>query len=139
MYRLLFLLLPLFLSAHAGAQECQNEEPENFSLFLYRFTGDKAFALGRSLYPLSVVEYRHGPDGAETEPPKRLALTREEDEKQPTIEAGIRENGLQSQVLASDFKSAIFEVYKDGSARATSYHFMRRGRCWYLREVQNHL
>lgn len=138
MHRLLLLLLSLILSAHAGAYECRTEELENFNLFLDRFTGDKAFAVGRSLYPLSVVDYRHGPDGIDPVPSKRSALAREEDEKLPTIEAHMRENGLISQVLVSDFKVAVVEVYKDGTDRATSYHFQRRGRCWYLREMQNH-
>lgn len=138
MRRLLLLLLSLTLCAHAGAQECQTEEPENFNLFLYRFTGDKAFAVGRSLYPLSVVEYRHGVDGMDARPLKQSLLAREEDEKLPTIEALIRENGLVSQVLAADFRAAVVEIYKDGADRATSYHFRRRGRCWYLHEVRNH-
>jgi hypothetical protein len=50
----------------------------------------------------------------------------------------MKDEGLESYVVARNFKAAVVEVYKDGTGWVMTYHFSRMGRCWYLRELQDH-
>jgi hypothetical protein len=138
MRRIFILLCCLSLSALSNAEECERTGKEDFSRFLTRFSIDKAFAVSRTVYPLNVVLWHHGLDGTDVEPPTRSLLTKEKDEATPSLGSYMSDNGLTSYVLAVESRAALVEVYRDGTNWVETFHFARNGRCWYLREFQDH-
>jgi hypothetical protein len=138
MRRIFILLCCLSLSAFASAEECKRTEKEDFSQFLTRFSGDKAFAVSRTVYPLNVVLWHHGLDGSDVAPPTRSLLAKEKEEAAPSLDSYMNDNGLTSYVLAVESRAALIEMYRDGTNWVETFHFTRTGRCWYLREVQDH-
>jgi hypothetical protein len=140
MRRILILLMLscLSISAFARDDECMSSGQEDFSRFFADFTSDKAFAVRRTIYPLSVVHWHHGMDGTEVAPPERSALEQQQDEARPSLSAFIQENGLASSILDASSKAAIVEVSREGTSWVMTYHFLRKGGCWFLREFQDH-
>jgi hypothetical protein len=138
MRRLLILMWFLSLSAFASAEECTSSGEEDFARFFSDFSSDKAFAVRRTIYPLSVVQWHHGMDGNDVAPPKRSTLEQRQDLARPSLSSFMRENGLASNILDANGKAAIVEVSKDGTSWVMTYHFLRKGGCWFLREFQDH-
>jgi hypothetical protein len=131
---LLYFSLPL----SAFAQECSSSSQEAFAGFFSEFVSDKAFAVGRTIYPLSVVHWHHGMDGHDVAPPRRSTREREQDQALPRLSAFMQENSLDANILDVGSRAAIVEVAKEGTSWVMTYHFLRKGGCWFLRELQDH-
>jgi hypothetical protein len=108
---LLYFSLPL----SAFAQECSSSSQEAFAGFFSEFVSDMAFAVGRTIYPLSVVHWHHGMDGHDVAPPRRSTREREQDQDQalPCLSAFMQENSLDANILGVGSRAAIVEVAKD--------------------------
>jgi hypothetical protein len=111
--RRILLLLCFCLPVLASAQECPSTGPEDFAGFFSEFASDKAFASGRTIYPLSVVHWHHGMDGNDVAPPKRSTREREQDQALPRLSAFMQENSLDANILDVGSRAAIVEVAKD--------------------------
>lgn len=138
MRRILILLYCLSLPAFASTQECTSSSQEDFARFFSRFSSDKAFAVRRTIYPLSMVQWDHGMDGNDVAPPKRSTRGQEQDQAMPSLASFMSENGLASNVLDANSRAAIVEVSREGTSWVMTYHFLRKGGCWFLREFQDH-
>ncbi|MBS1190554.1 MAG: hypothetical protein H6R10_2346 [Rhodocyclaceae bacterium] len=50
----------------------------------------------------------------------------------------MRENGLVSKIRKLAARIAVVEVFKPDSDWLTTYHFLRKGNCWFFHEYQDH-
>jgi len=140
MIRLLVLSLFLWFPVIASGATCDAPENENFLTFFFRFSGDKDFSVSRTLYPLKVLAQQYGIDqlGNNVSSTKRLTRTKKQDGELPGLSSLLQMGNLIAKVHQLSSKSSVVQVYGESSEWAQTYHFSRRGRCWYLKEFREH-
>jgi hypothetical protein len=139
--KLLFvgLVLPFYCSI-ARAQTCDAQKPENFHQFFVKFSESKRFAVSRSLFPLKVVQWEYGVDenGKEESSTKISYTEKIVFQTTPPLSAYMREHGLESKIKSTKSNSSIVEVFKPETCWVETWHFVRKGNCWYFHEHQDH-
>ena len=129
----------VFYSVASHAGNCGLSKPEDFRQFFSRFSTDKAFSSSRTLYPLRVqrLEYGIDPDSNDEPKPVRSRVTKEQDAPYPTLDAYMKEHGLISEIIELRPKYAVVQVFMQDSDWLMTYHFRRKGNCWYMTELQD--
>jgi hypothetical protein len=130
----------VFMIAMPGqVHACDSTHPENFTTFFTRFSGDKAFALSRTIYPSTRTHYEYRmEDGKQQITERQRKVAKRDDANYPPLGEYIKSIGLESkaQVLSAD--EAIVEIFKPHTSGLLTYHFSLTRGCWFLREIQNH-
>lgn len=131
-----FLLLVLLLPLGAFAQ-CGARSPEPFAVFLEKFSRDKAFSVARTMYPLELrrVVQADNEIGMES---VSTRISRAEDESEPTMSDYARTNGLQLNMSSLAATTATARIEKPDTDWVLDYDFVRKGRCWYLKRIEDH-
>lgn len=134
---IVFLLLtfPLIVGA-----KCRAQSNELFSHFFVRFGSDKDFAINRTLYPYVTLAHEYGVDekGNDDSRVTKSWVTQEEDRSAPTLSVYRQKNGLIIGHTKIGASKATVVVEKPDTDFVLSYHFKRRGKCWYLEYVEDH-
>lgn len=136
-------LLTLFLllnPASSGTESCQAQQTEDFSPFFKTFSQSKPFAIERTITPLKQVVWEYGLDenGKDASIARTVEVSAAQYKASPTLAAYMQENGLTSKTKSTTENIAVVEVFMPASDWLLSYHFVRRGNCWYLQEFQDH-
>ena len=124
--------------AHAGG--CDSAESENFLTFFFHFSGDKAFATSRTVYPLKVLAQQYGIDeiGNDLSSTTRLSRSKQQDAEMPNLSSTLQEGNLIAKVHELSSDSTVVQVFGENSEWGQTYHFSRKGKCWFLREFREH-
>lgn len=131
---LLLLLLPLNALA-----DCQRHLPEQFDGFIGRFKREKAFAQARTLYPTYSLRHEYGyEDGKEVHSTDKTVISKEEDAVTPPMSVFARENGLRLRTTRLSKAAATVSMERPETDWLLTYHFARRGNCWYLHHIEDH-
>lgn len=131
---LLSLLLPS--SAFAG---CKAGAPEPFAQFIAAFARDKPFAVARTRYPMTILRHETGyEDGKEVHATVTTRVAKTDDAVLPTMEQFARDKGMLLRTSLLRRVSATVRMEKPGTDWLHTYHFARRGGCWYLRRIEDH-
>ena len=140
MRRTLVLIVLLLQATLAVAGVCTASSPEEFAPFFSKFSDDKHFAVSRTVFPLRALKWEYGIDsqGKDESAPRRFRIPKAKYETTPSLSSSMKEHGLTSRVKGVSTRSAIVEVFKEGTDWLTSHHFKRIGRCWFLYEYQDH-
>ena len=87
MTRAYILLWLLIFPMLACAGKCDAPERENFLTFFFRFSGDKDFAIARTVYPLKVLAQQYGIDelGNDVSRVIRFSRTKKQDAELPSL------------------------------------------------------
>lgn len=130
------LLLLLLLPLNAFAQ-CTAPGPEPFAAFIEAFGRDKAFAITRTEYPLLMLGHGQAAyeEGAGI---TRTRVPQADDAAAPTLAELARADGLHMSTSSLTASAATVRMEKPDTDYVLEYVFVRKGRCWYLRQVQNH-
>jgi hypothetical protein len=128
------LLLPLIAQA-----ECMSNAPEPFGKFINVFARDKAFATSRTRYPISVLRHELGStNGDEKYDMVDTTVSKAEDAATPTIETIVRNTGLEMSTSMLNKANATVELAKPETDWLVTFHFERKGHCWYLKRIEDH-
>jgi hypothetical protein len=140
MHRFVALALLMLYSTLSVAGVCESVAPEEFAVFFSKFTDDKQFSIGRTIFPLRALKWEFGIDasGKDESAPVRSRIPKEKYANAPSLSAYMRENGLTAKIKNVTSRSAVVEVFKDGTDWLTTRHFVRKGNCWFLYEYQDH-
>jgi hypothetical protein len=118
---------------------CDPRQPEDFSAFFASFSGDKAFAVDRTIYPSLRVRYEYGiEEGKQQITEVKVRVSKQEDRKYPALGETMKSVGLESTAKEVSRTETVVEVFKPGTNGLVTYHFSLRRGCWFLREIQNH-
>lgn len=134
---ILIFLLVCPLTANA---RCHAKFDEAFPRFFQKFGADKKFAISRTLYPYASLVHEYGVDENGNDDPgvSKTWITRDEDKSAPTLDTFRQENGLtvtRTQVSATKASVVVEKLNTDW---VVSYHFTRRGKCWYFKHAEDH-
>jgi len=134
----LTLLLCLPVLSHASA--CDSPERENFLTFFFRFSNTKDFAVSRTLYPLKVLAQKYGVDelGNDLSTSTRLSRSKREDAQLPSLSSTLQDGNLIAKVHEKSADSYVVQVFGQNSEWGQTYHFLRKGNCWFFREFREH-
>lgn len=140
MRALLAVILVLLCPTISIADSCKAVDREEFSSFLSRFMKDHSFSVSRTLFPLKSLKWEYGldGDGKDDSAPRRSLISKLEYEKSLSPATSMKKNGLAFKIKGIKPRSAIVEVFKPDTGWLESYHFIRKGNCWYLDEFQDH-
>jgi hypothetical protein len=140
MHRFAIILSMMFYSALSAGSACESVKREDFSVFFSRFSDDRQFAFNRTIFPLRALKWEYGIDsnGKDESAPVRSRISKEKYASAPSLSVYMKENGLTSKIKSSTSRSAVVEVFKDGTDWLTTRHFVRKGNCWFLYEYQDH-
>jgi hypothetical protein len=118
---------------------CDTKHSENFTSFFTKFSENKEFALGRTVYPSIRTRYEYRiEDGKQQITERQRKVARQDDAKYPPLGEYMKSIGLQSKAEQISGNEAVVELFKPGSRNLLTYHFSLTRGCWFLREVQNH-
>ncbi len=133
-----FLFLVMCGSLAQG--KCDASSQEEFPDFFSKFASSKLFAAGRTIYPHVVIRHDYGLDerGKEVDKKIKTFVTREIDASYPALSDYMRANSLEYKQKSQSTSKAVVEVFKPDSDWLFSYRFMRKGKCWYLTEIEDH-
>ena len=136
----LVLFVLLLQSALAVASVCNASSPEEFAPFFSKFSGNKHFAVSRTLFPLRALKWEYGIDShsKDESAPRRYHISKAQYESTPSLSSSMNEHGLTSREKSIGKCTAIVEVFREGTDWVTSHHFKRIGHCWFLYEYQDH-
>lgn len=130
-------VLPIVLSGPVLA--CDSKQPEDFSTFFTKFSGDKAFATSRTIYPSTRTRYEYRmEDGKQQITERRRKVAKRDDANYPSLGEYMQSIGLESKPQEVSGKEAVVELFKPGTRGLLTYHFSLTRGCWFLREIQNH-
>jgi len=129
------VLLRLLLPASAFAQ-CDSRRPEPFAAFFKTFGRDKAFAVSRTAYPLRMLRY-YDAENAQGFNITSTLIQQAEDAAEPALAAVAHANGLQLYASSIAARTATVRMEKPDTDWLLTYHFVRKGRCWYLDRIEN--
>lgn len=139
MHFLAALLMPL-PCVTAGAQaRCTLTADEPFVRFFDAFSRDKAFAMTRTVYPLVLLLHPMADDDevlGNQIVEKRLAQG--DDARMEALAPYARDNGLQLSTASLSRTEATVRMEKPDTDWLLTYHFVREGRCWTLRRIEDH-
>ena len=132
----LFLCFPMF----AHADKCDSPEREDFLTFFFRFSGDKAFAASRTVYPLKILAQQYGVDemGNDVSSAVRSLRSKQQDAQLPSLSSTLQVGNLIAKVHAQSANSTVVQVFGESSEWGQTYHFSLKGKCWFLREFREH-
>ncbi|RJF97264.1 hypothetical protein [Noviherbaspirillum saxi] len=118
---------------------CEARQPENFSGFFNRFAEDKNFAASRTVYPSLRIRYDYGLEGGKQQiTESRRTVSRQGDVASQTMGHFIQTNQLEYTTSGISKDKVVVDVLKPGRDWVLSYHFLSKGGCWFLREIQYH-
>lgn len=133
-----WLLLPLLLPIFAQA-ECKSAAAEPFERFIGAFTENKAFAVSRTHYPL--VSLRHEvsyEEDREILSAVETYISKAKDVGHPSMGAFAHDNAMQLRTSELQKRSATVRMEKPDTDWLLTYHFVRKGPCWYLQRIEDH-
>jgi len=131
----LVTLLVLLLPASAFAQ-CDSRRPEPFAAFFETFGRDKAFAVSRTAYPLRMLRYYEAENAQGFDITSTL-IQPAEDAAEPALAAVAHANSLQLYASSIAARTATVRMEKPDTDWLLTYHFVRKGRCWYLARIED--
>jgi hypothetical protein len=132
-----FILLFLAFSVNASAK-CKTGPIEPFGKFLEVFGENKSFAIERTDYPLIRIDHDYN-DGTQTPPAvNRRLISKNDDAATPPIAVLARENNLELNLISRKKLSAIVQIQKPDTDWMLTYHFVRKGTCWYLTRIEDY-
>lgn len=133
------LLLPVLLAATAPAfAGCRVSKPESFQRFLTVFQEDKRFAVERTVYPLRTVTYEETNRDQDEPVAVERQVSKRADLATPSMAAYARMHALELTTTGLTSHAATVRMLKPDTDWMLSYHFERKGACWYLHRVHNH-
>ena len=140
MIRAFTLSLLLCFPLLANAVRCDSFENENFLTYFFRFASDKAFATSRTIYPLKVLAQKYGIDemGSDLSSVTRLLRSKRQDAELPSLSSTLQEGNLIARVHEKSDNSTVVQIFGQNSEWGQTYHFSRKGKCWFLREFREH-
>lgn len=140
MIRALIISLLLCFPVLAQALACDAAENENFLTFFFHFSGDKTFAVSRTVYPLKVIAQKYGIDemGNDLSSATRLARSKQQDVELPSLSQTLQNGNLIAKVHEKSSTANVVQVFGENSEWGQTYHFALQGKCWYLREFREH-
>lgn len=133
------LLMPLLVVPAVVQAQCTAAADEPFARFFDTFSGDKAFAMTRTVYPLILLLHPMADDDevlGNQIVEKRLA--RDDDARMEALAPYARDNGLQLSTASLSRTEATVRMEKPDTDWLLTYHFVREGRCWTLRRIEDH-
>lgn len=133
----MLLLAALMLPASAVAN-CRSSAAEPFARFVDAFGRDKAFAVTRTEYPLSLLKHGESDEEEGGRAIVRTRVSKHDDAAMPAMAEFARENGLELSTRSLQKTSAIVRMEKPDTDWLLTYHFVRKGACWYLRRIEDH-
>jgi hypothetical protein len=128
------LLLPLTASA-----DCTVRRAEPFNSFSESFKDNNSVADSRTQYPLISIRYED--DGVKDHAiPVESTLERSVNKDEPSLAAYALQNELQLKTVSLKKSAAVVRMDHPGGSDALvfEYHFVRKGRCWYLHKLEDH-
>ena len=132
-----FFLLLLAFSVNASAN-CQAGPIEPFGEFLKVFGENKSFAIKRTDYPLIHIDHDYD-DGTPTPPAvKRSLISKNDDAATLPIAVLARESNLELNLISQKKLSAVVQMQKPDTDWMLTYHFLRKGSCWYLSRIEDY-
>lgn len=136
---LLFVIFFLLSPALATAGSCESKHSEKFEVFFDKFSTEKEFAVGRTLYPLRLRLWEYGLDekGNDASSPILKFVTKAQDQNKPSLSSYIQENSLDFKITQNLQKSAKVHIFKEGTDLSVIYLFVNKNRCWFLREIED--
>lgn len=133
---LVTLLVTLLLLPASAFAQCDSRRPEPFAAFFETFGRDKAFAVSRTAYPLRMLNY-HDAENAQGFDITGTLIQQAEDAAEPALAADARAHGLQLYASSVAARTATVRMEKPDTDWLLIYHFVRKGRCWYLDRIEN--
>jgi len=140
MIRAFVLPLLLFVPALAWAGVCNSPGREDFLTFFFHFSNTKDFAVSRTIYPLKVLAQKYGIDelGNDLSTSTRLLRPKREDAQLPSLSSTLQEGNLIAKVHEKSADSYVVQVFGQNSEWGQTYHFLRKGNCWFFHEFREH-
>jgi hypothetical protein len=140
MRALLAAILVLLYPTLSIADSCKAADPEEFGSYFSKFMEDHGFSVSRTFFPLKALQWEYGLDenGKDDSAPRRFHISKLEYEKSLSLATSMKKNGLAFKIKGVKTRSAIVEVFKPDTGWLMSYHFIRKGNCWFLDEFQDH-
>lgn len=135
-YLVSLILLGVPLSTPA---ECKPGGREEFAPFLRLFAEQKPFATIRTIYPTYVLRHEYGvEDNQEVHSIVKTRVSKVADASTPTMNEIAIKNGLQLTTQSQNRTKVIVRMEKPDTDWLLSYHFVRRGNCWFLHHMEDH-
>ena len=133
----LLLIASLMLPASALAT-CRSGAAEPFARFLDTFGRDKAFAVTRTEYPLTLLKHDDSHEEEGGRATVKTQVSKRDDAGMPPMAVFARENGLELGTRSLEKTQAVVRMEKPDTDWLLTYHFVRKGACWYLRRIEDH-
>lgn len=131
--------LVLFVVPLSTLAECKATGRENFAEFFSLFAEQKSFAIARTIYPTYVLRHEYGvEDDKEVHSVVKTPVSKSTDASSPTMNEFALKNGLQLTTQSQKGKASIVRMEKPDSDWLLTYHFVRRGSCWFLHHIEDH-
>jgi hypothetical protein len=131
----LFCSLPVY-----ATEPCRSKKAEDFATFFTKFSIEKQFSLSRVIFPLQNFKWEYGTNEKleDLSSATKTLISRKQYEAWQTLAEAIKTDNLESHIenTNSQYIRVRFTVHASDWFDDT-YHFMRKGKCWYLYTIED--
>ncbi|MEF9930437.1 MAG: hypothetical protein RR775_22325 [Massilia sp.] len=119
-------------------ENCTSGAIKPFEKFLTAFGNNKAFSIARTEYPLTLINHEKIDLTENNQAIIKKKISRNEDAMRLTMAKFAGENGLELSIESLHKAKANVRMEKPDTDWLLTYHFVRKGNCWYLRHIEDH-